>query len=170
MTQFKFRLETLLKLREGYRDECRGRLEQAEEAEAILNEQSEELREERKQIEAGASQAASPGEIDVDALVDFRRYGLVLQVQLGQLAEQRKLVEAEVERRRNELTEADREVKVLEKLKERQLEAFRREEQAQEIKTLDEIAGRMSAVRRSETRTTHPPSGSVGRAAAGEGR
>ena len=52
MTQFKFRLETLLKLREGHRDECRGRLEQAEEAEAILNEQSEALSEERKQIEA----------------------------------------------------------------------------------------------------------------------
>ena len=46
---------------------------------------------------------------------------------------------AEIERRRQALVEADREVRVLEKLRERQLEQHRREEELRETKRLDEV-------------------------------
>jgi flagellar export protein FliJ len=142
MPKFTFRLETLLKLRESDRDQCRARLQQAEEAVAVLEDQASELQQQVEQTAGEASSAASPGEIDVDSLVEFRRYGLLLQVQLRQLASQQELVQQEVTRRREELTEADRQVKVLEKLKEhRRAEHVSREHYA-EIKQLDEVAQR----------------------------
>ncbi len=50
----------------------------------------------------------------------------------------------EIERRRQALVEADREVRVLEKLRERQAEQHRREEDLQEAKRLDEVAAQQA--------------------------
>jgi flagellar export protein FliJ len=47
-----------------------------------------------------------------------------------------------MEHRRVALAEANREVRVLEKLRDRQHERHRQEENRQEIKELDEVAGR----------------------------
>ena len=51
---------------------------------------------------------------------------------------------AEIERRRQALVEADREVRVLEKLRQRQAEQHRREEELREAKRLDEVAAQQA--------------------------
>lgn len=142
MPSFNFRLETLLKLREQLRDQCHARLLQAEEAEEVLQTQSLELKQQLDETGQQTIAAASPGEINLDSLVEFRRFGMLLQAQLHQLGEQRKLIADEVARRRGELTDADRELKVLEKLKDRRLDEHHRQEHYAEIKQLDEIAQR----------------------------
>ncbi len=82
----------------------------------------------------------SPGGVDIDRLVEAQRYELVTRAQQGKIAQQRETVAGEIERRRQALVEADREVRVLEKLRERQVEQHRREEEVREARRLDEVA------------------------------
>ena len=56
------------------------------------------------------------------------------------LQRQRQALAAEIDRRRQALLEADRDVRTLEKLRENQLQAHRQEEERQEGKRLDEAA------------------------------
>jgi flagellar FliJ protein len=85
-------------------------------------------------------QLKSPGAADVDALLQTHRYELVLAAQRRQLVAQIAQVEAESERRRQVLVEADRQVRVLEKLREKQATAHRRQAERLEAKQLDEVA------------------------------
>jgi len=64
----------------------------------------------------------------------------VLMAQKEQLLRQQEMVRAEIERRRQTLVEANREVRVLENLRARQRERHQAEENRQEIKRLDEAA------------------------------
>jgi len=88
----------------------------------------------------------------VDRILQTHRYEAILKGTLAQLAAQEKQVAAEVERRRQALTEADRQVRVLEKLKERQRDEHQRGQQRQEMKQMDEIAGLAFHRRRAEQR------------------
>src|SRR5262249_5323357 len=64
------------------------------------------------------------GELNVDALMHARRYEAILKMQAAELSKQMQQVLEEVERRRTALSEADRDVKSLEKLRERQHLAY----------------------------------------------
>ena len=77
---------------------------------------------------------------DVDLLIASHRYELVLKAQAQQLAGQIEQVRAEVARRRQILVEADRQVRVLDKLRERQQAAHNLREERREQKLLDERA------------------------------
>ena len=57
--------------------------------------------------------------LDVNGLLTSQRYQLALQAQFRTLAEQAAKLAEEVESRRNAVVEADREVRVLDKLEER---------------------------------------------------
>ena len=61
-------------------------------------------------------------------------------MQRQEILVQRETVQAEVQRRRQALAEANREVRVLENLREKQAEEHRREEDRGETKRLDEAA------------------------------
>ncbi len=143
MTRFRFRLETLLKLRRTARDARREELAQAYEAERVLMERAQQLADDIEQSRAQLRGVARPGAIDVDALLAANRFELVLQAQRQQLAEQSRQLADEIERRRGLLIEADRAARVLERLRERKLDEHERRAQSQEIKQLDEIAGGM---------------------------
>ncbi|HID75733.1 MAG TPA: flagellar export protein FliJ [Planctomycetaceae bacterium] len=142
MTRFRFQLDTLLRLRRSERDERRAALAQAYRAEEILEHQRRQLEEALQQLGRQCRQAAGPGPVDVERLLDARRYEVVLRSQADQLAQQRRAVEEEIDQRRRALVEADRAVRVLEKLKQRGYERFRREENRREIRLLDEMASR----------------------------
>jgi flagellar protein FliJ len=58
---------------------------------------------------------------------------------------QRKQLAVEIERRREALLAANREVRVLEKLRDHQMERYREEENRRDIKRLDEVAGQRAA-------------------------
>ena len=138
--KFTFRLQTLWKLRVAEREERQLKLSEAERADDILRTQGEELELELAEMARGLWAGSQPGAVNVDRLLDTERYELVLVARREVLRAQRVRLAAEIERRREALVEADRQVKVLEKLRDKgRLEHVRREE-ALEVKRLDEIA------------------------------
>ena len=140
--KFTFRLATLLKLRESTRDERRNHLALAYRAETMVLEELERVDGDMKSLRRRVQAAVRPGEIDVDILINAQRFELVLKSRKQHAVQQQELVKSEIERRRQSLVEADREMKILEKLRERHHERWQAEENLQDIKRLDEIAGR----------------------------
>ncbi len=142
MAKFKFRLATLLRLREAARDERRAELAQAYRADEILQEQRTRLAADLRELERHIRRVSAPGQLDVDRLLEARRYELVLRSQQQQAGQQHEALQAEIERRRRAVVDANREVRVLEKLRQRQYERHSQEESRQEVKRMDEAAGR----------------------------
>lgn len=142
MAKFKFRLATLLRLREATRDQRRTELAEAYRVDDVLQQRIEHADQELLALRTQCRRAAAPGAVDIDQLVAAQRYELVLRAQQKQLGSQREQVAAEIERRRQMLVEANRDVRVLEKLRDKQAKRYRREEERREIKRLDEVAGR----------------------------
>ena len=143
MRKFSFRLATMLRLREATRDERRSQLAEAFRIADAIQERLDELGQHLDDLKL--QQAARPGRVDVDRLVAAHRYEMVLRVEQRQNEEQHTAVLAEVERRRETLAVADREVRTLEKLRETQQQRHRSEEERQLMKELDEIAARPCA-------------------------
>jgi flagellar protein FliJ len=149
MANFTFRPATLLRLREARRDERRTRLADAQRAEQLIVGRIAELDAELEALRRRCLDAARPGNtVDVDLLTDAARYEMILKLQRQSADQQRQAVLAEVQRRRAALVAADREVRVLEKLRETQRRRFDEEEARKEVKRLDEVA--MSRYRRKE--------------------
>jgi flagellar FliJ protein len=147
MPRFRFRLETVLKLRRGERDERRRHLAEALEAEQILMQHEHEVDAEVAGVREHLRRGSKPGEVHVDGLINAHRYELVLRTRKMQIQQQKEQVAAEVERRRQALVEADKHVRMLEKLEEKQRLAHRRQQVQREIKQLDETAQQRSALR-----------------------
>ncbi len=141
MAKFKFRLATLQQIRESARDQRRAELAQAYHADELLEQQQEELRRESGELAQKMRQSAGKGQVDIEQLLSTQRYEVVLRWQEQQLRQQREAVAEEIERRREALVHANRQVRVLEKLHDRQLERHREEEARQHAKQLDEVAG-----------------------------
>jgi len=139
---YQFRLRTLLHIRELERDACRTELAKAYEAEAILREQLTQLEQEIAGCLSQAREAASPGQVNVDALLGRHRHELLLDAKRDLIEKQIQQVAAEAEQRRLKLVEADRAVRVLEKVDERLFQKYQSEQQQREHREMDEIAGR----------------------------
>ncbi len=145
MPAFVFRLAPVLRLREATRDERRGRLAEALRLEAELQERLAGVERELHGALRAAQQAASPGTVNVDRLIDAERFELTLRGECQQVRRQLQALIEEIERRRLALAAADREVRVLEMLRERQLESHQAEERKGEQRVLDEAAARRFA-------------------------
>ena len=145
MATFKFRLATLLRLREATRDERRGQLAEAFRVDELLEAQLDRVGDESDWLRDRCRRVAGPGAVNVDQLVETQRYELALRAQQMQLTQQREQVAVEIERRRRALLAADRDVRVLEKLRDRQAENHRQAEHRLETKQLDEAAGLLAA-------------------------
>jgi flagellar protein FliJ len=140
MARFRFRLQTLRRLREIHRDEQRARLATAFEAERILTEQRNQIAMELAGLSEARRRLMQQSALDVNQLLASQRYQLTLEAQSRTLAEQAEKLAAEVERRRQAVVEADREVRVLDKLEQRQRQQHRAAADRAETKTLDEVA------------------------------
>jgi flagellar FliJ protein len=140
MPRFRFRLHALRRLREIHRDEQRLRLATAYEAERILAEQRAVNAHEAAALSQAQRHLMQQGALDVNQLLTSQRYQLALEAQSRTLAEQAVRLAAEVERRRHSVVEADRDVRVLDKLEERQRRQHRENAERAEMKTLDEVA------------------------------
>jgi flagellar export protein FliJ len=139
MARYRFRLQTLRRLREIARDELRVRLAEAYQAERILADERTAVDGERAQLGDMQRRLVADGALDVTRVLAAQRYQLVLEAQSRALAEQAVRLAEEVERRRQAVVEADREVRVLGKLRERGERQHRREADRAEAKRLDEI-------------------------------
>lgn len=148
MSAYRFRLEPVRRLREAHRDELRGQLADAFRAAEVVNEQRQQVLDELRVIRAREESIARDTNLSVNAMVEHQRYELVLQGQAAALAEKLKMVEAEVERRRQLVADADREVRTLDKLEDRQRETHRVEQTRAEAKAMDATALQIDALRR----------------------
>lgn len=99
---------------------------------------------ERELAEQGLSTASavSRGPIDVERLNAADRYRNVLRARLNITAQDAAALAAEIDARQQALAAAEREFRVLDKLRERQHEQFRYEQSRREINATDEIATR----------------------------
>lgn len=140
MAKFTFRLATLLRLRELARDERRSQLAQAYRAKDVLDQQQRQIEDHLAVLREKTRRVCLPGEINVDRLMEARRFETVLLAQEHDIGQKQQMLGAEIQRRRQAVVEANREVQVLENLRARQAERHRAEENRREIKQLDEIA------------------------------
>lgn len=145
MAKFRFRLATLLRLRQALRDQRREALAEAYRVDELLAVQWARLQQEIDALGAECRRAAGPGTVNVDRLLEAQRYELALKTRQRQLQDQRRQVAEQIEHRRAALAEADRQVRVLEKLRQRQAARHQYEENRREIKLLDEVAQRQFA-------------------------
>jgi flagellar export protein FliJ len=142
MGKFKFRLATLLRLREATRDERRTELAQAYRADEIIQQEKQRLARDLVALKDQARRASAPGRLDLDRLLETRRHEVLLRSQEQHAEQQHEAIQAEIQRRRQAAVDANRQVRVLEQLRQRQYERHRQGENRQEVKQLDEAAGR----------------------------
>jgi len=145
MTQFTFRLGTLLSLRESQRDACRAELAAARAEQDRLASQRQSLVAEQQRQHDEQRQRASAAAVDLMQLLQLHDYEAALRTSLAQLGELETQQEAIVRQRQIALGEAQREVAVLEKLRERQHQQHQMHESRREQRQLDEIAARRFA-------------------------
>lgn len=143
MKPFHFNLEKVLQLRQRKRDQLREELAMAMHALRILEDQKEGLAGQFAQHRRERTAEAARSEVRVDHLLEGQRYELMLAAQQKQLAAQIEQVGEELERRRLTLVEADRDVQVMEKLKEKRFEEYERDRLRSESKEMDELASRI---------------------------
>ena len=145
MEPLRFRLATVLRLRLAARDERRSELGRAQRAAEVLRDQQRKINAEIAENQDALRslmqrQAASNGGVSVDSLLNANRHSLLLKSQLAQLAKQLEQIAAEIAKRQAALVEADRDVRVLEKLQEKQQAEYETRGLALEQRDLDEIA------------------------------
>lgn len=136
--RFAFRFEPLLRLRISQRDQAQGQLADALQALRILEQQRDDIEQQRLDIlQQARGQLIASRPIAVDALLLRGRYEMQLAADLKETVENHGKVLAEVEHRRQRLTEADAEVRRLERLEQQQRQQWHRQQLAAEQAEID---------------------------------
>jgi flagellar export protein FliJ len=148
MKKYLFPFDTVQRVRVLIRDEQRQRLADAFRAEEIIERQQQQLRDEVAELQSHQRSELQRHKVDVNDLLAAQRYELVLKAQQQAVGKQSAQLAEEVERRRQALVEAERDVQVMEKLDNRLRAAHRVNEQRAETKQFDEIAQQRAASRR----------------------
>ena len=141
---FRFQLQKLLELRRNARDERRAELVQANQAERLLREEMERITAEQVQLQDCIRQASRPGSVPIDHLLGAHRYQLALAAQLRTLEHRSAQLASEIECRRQRLQDAQRQLRVMERLCEKQKTRHQQKVATHERRHLDEIALRSS--------------------------
>lgn len=138
MKNFAFQFDSLLNYRRHRRDLCRQVL-----ADILANQQ--QLAERRQMLEQQRSGQLDeirtmhrPGQIEIDRTAARRYYAGQMQIDIGYLDRDRNVVAEQLARCRQALVEADRNVKVLEKLRDKRQAEFTATQSRKEARELDE--------------------------------
>ena len=118
----KFRLATLLKIRERDRDQAAKMVQDARLAIAKVDENKRELMVQNTEMN-DLRKGASSGAIDLRRLLDAQRFQMVLAAQVQQLDEHLGKLQQELERREASLLKCQQAVKSLEKLRDQRMES-----------------------------------------------
>lgn len=140
MAPYKFRLATLLRLRQIRRDELRGRLADAFAAAAKIAEGEQQLKAQLEEIHLKIRSASGQRDMDVNTIMETQRYELVLKTQLKDLGGKAAMIEEEIEKRRQVVIEAERDVRSLELLDEQGRATWQKEATKQDAIQMDEVA------------------------------
>jgi flagellar FliJ protein len=132
MKRFKFNLEKILQLREFREEECKIALGQAV---SYLNKIENDIKETALKRHAAVSLRFS----DVTEIASWESYIIRLDQQADRLTEQAAQAQMVVEEKRNLYLSAQRELKTIEKLKEKQKKEHRREMLNYEMNEVDDL-------------------------------
>ena len=142
MPKFQFRLRTLLAVRESVLQERSAQLAEVLAAQHALELLQVSVRRELARQQHSLPTAAEQRPLDIEHLFAADRYRNVLRVRLGAIAQETAALTDEIDARQRALAAAEREVRVLDKLREHQLDQFRYDQLRREINATDEIATR----------------------------
>jgi len=143
MAKFKFRLDSLLRLREMARDERHSGLAEAHRVDQVVAQEQRGLQSDLEGLFRNQREIRKQGHVSVDQLMEGQRYHKELRRRQDQTVEQRKRIAIEIQKRMDAVIAANREVQVLEKLRERLQEKHEYEETRADIKQLDEVGQRL---------------------------
>ena len=140
MSRFHFRLQAVLRVRQLERDECQHSLSAALDAERQLAETASEIIGAIEEVQQQMRGASLPGGVFIDGLRQAQRYATQLEGDLHVLRQREARVKEDVQLRHERLVDANRAVRVLEKLRHRQIEEYRRNQTRLENRAMDEFA------------------------------
>lgn len=139
MRQFRFGLETLLRIRQ--RMEEKARREFGEQLRRVNDQERHlaQLTEERARVEAEAK-AAAQAQVDLVLEKSCVEYGHGLQIRIESAFESLQVMHAELDLRRKAWHQAQQDVEVLDKLKDKRYTEYLKSARRHEQSFLDEIA------------------------------
>ncbi len=139
MRRFNFRLQSILNIREKKLEDERlklaGIISKLEEQKDILL----EMNEKKENLENELNNSLDNRVLDIQTVVGFKNYLLRMSDDIKMQFEIIKRTQIELEEQQIEVSKAYKEVKVLEKLKEKQYKNFLFEYEQSQIKELDDI-------------------------------
>ncbi|SRR6056297_45592 len=140
--KFQFRFEILLRLRTDQRDQAGAAVGQADQAIAKIETQIREVDQCRRELQGSIAEMSGSRQPMIDHLLNSGRYDLQLQAEKRALNEALEKLEQERERRMLRLTQAEQEVKRLERLRDKDGRSHRERELKNEQAEIDEAASR----------------------------
>ncbi len=142
---FKFRLESLIRLRENERDVARAAVAEAYSALQQINQRLESLAKERAELDR-SSLIRRQGTISVDRLLSDGRYERQIAGDVAQIRTTGERIEAEILRRQAVLAAANAGVRQIELLREKELAKWHEAQAKITQANLDEVAARRQRV------------------------
>ena len=159
----KFRLATLLKIRERDRDLAAKAVQDVRLAIERLDDAQKEIDESNRQMN-DARKHSSFGAINLHQILDAQRYQMVLSAQSDQIADHKGKLNQELERRQFALVQSQKAVKSLEKLRDQRAQAADVLALAKQQERLDEwssIRHAMSAIREEREQSNDSDHGAI---------
>lgn len=137
MRKFRFRLEALKTLRESSRQRVLAELTKVLTKEQLLVVREKEVHLELTRVQYSLSRWIQPGTLSSNRILEAHHFREALVRELDLLDQQRKELQRDIDRRREDFLIADREFQMLEKLRDRSLKSHSLSEQHREIQTAD---------------------------------
>ncbi|WP_442507549.1 flagellar export protein FliJ [Novipirellula sp. SH528] len=152
--KYEFRFESILDLRQRERDEMGGLVGEANMAIAKIDQQIQDLEQERQSLRNEDAQSRL-GDVAVDRLLARGRFDLQLQAEINGLLQTRAKLEEELERRQQKLRDAETEVKKFQRMRELDRHEYQQEMIRREQMEIDEMNNRRFAIASRKLRDTH---------------
>jgi flagellar FliJ protein len=138
---YKFRLESVITLRDNILKECQSELAKAYEARKIVEDAENKINTELEgNLEINRQKLQESGVLDVEYLLGLQRRNAYLHSQLDAIKRDLIKIDEEIERRRIAVKDAHTELKIIEKLKEKKQNEYRIKETKKEEIAMNEIA------------------------------
>ena len=126
MSSQRFPLQPVLQLREIHRDQCRQQLLSARDCETAAQNSLSDLQSQLAGIRGRLGDAVAPGTLDLQDLLALKSLEASLRQQVQDCQQRRRLAAEDSDRQQAELTEADQQVRILQRLAERRNHQDRR--------------------------------------------
>ena len=142
MQQFTFRLEHVARFRIGERDKRRGALAEAARVVGRLESERNQIRRELRALHDANREASRPGSLDTDYLRRASEFERQLWASQTRIDDRCQVARRHAESCRHALLDAERDVKALEKLRERQSQAHEMHATRVEVQRLEDATRR----------------------------